>query len=401
MKQITKLTSKKIQLKRIAFMSCLAMGLSACAEKTSQTVINSNVTDSTIDSDFEWNIPAKLPLPVVPDDNPITEAKFQLGKHLFYDKRLSGNGSQACESCHHQDKAFSDGEVRPSGSTGIVHPRNSQALVNTAYNASVNWANPSTVTLEQQTPIPLFGEFPVELGINDENKMQVLQRLEQEPKYSALFSQAFPDENIPIQFDNITKSLASFVRGLNSFNSPYDDYINGDESAISDSAKRGLTLFSSETLECFHCHAGNNFSQSYVDRTQFFADMVFFNNGLYNIDDKGGYPIGGEGVYEITAKQEDMGLFRPPTLRNIALTAPYMHDGSIDTLEDVVKHYAAGGRNITFGPNAGDGRKNPNKSSFVQGFSLSEQDQTDLVNFLKSLTDQDFITNPRFSNPWE
>ena len=380
---------------------CLASGLSACAEKTSQTLTNSNVEESTADTNFNWNIPAKLPLPVVPDDNPITEAKFQLGKHLFYDKRLSGNGTQSCESCHHQDKAFSDGEILPSGSTGIVHPRNSQALVNTAYNASVNWANPTTVSLEQQAPIPIFGEEPVELGVNDDNKAQVLESLELEQKYTTMFSQAFPEENAPIQFDNVIKSLASFVRGLNSFNSPYDQFINGDQTAISESAKRGLTLFSSEKLECFHCHAGNNFTQSYVDRTQFFADMVFFNTGLYNIDGTGAYPENGEGLKEITGKAEDMGKFRPPTLRNIELSAPYMHDGSIDTLENVVKHYAAGGRNITFGPHVGDGRKNPYKSSFVQGFSMTEQDQADLVAFLQSLTDQDFVTNPRFSDPWE
>ncbi len=385
----------------LPLITCLALGLSACAEKTSQTLINSNQEAEVTDTSFNWNIPAKLPLPVVPDDNPITEAKFQLGKHLFYDKRLSGNGTQSCESCHHQDKAFSDGEIQPSGSTGIVHPRNSQALVNTAYNASVNWANPSTVSLEQQAPIPIFGEEPVELGVNDDNKAQVLEGLQQEQKYAVLFSQAFPDENAPVQFDNIIKSLASFVRGLNSFNSPYDQFVNGDKNAISESAKRGLTLFTSEGLECFHCHAGNNFTQSYVDRTQFFADMVFFNNGLYNIDGTGAYPEGGEGLKEITGKTEDMGKFRPPTLRNIELSPPYMHDGSIDSLENVVKHYAAGGRNITFGPHAGDGRKNPNKSSFVQGFSITEQDQADLVAFLQSLTDQDFVTNPRFSNPWE
>lgn len=359
------------------------------------------IQDPTRDNQtFKWDIPTKYPLPVVPATNPMTEEKFQLGRHLFYDKRLSGNGTQACASCHHQDKAFSDGLVRPLGSTGEMHPRHSQALVNTAYNASVNWGNPTTVILEQQPAIPLFGEFPVELGINDGNKEQVLQRLKSEPRYSALFSAAFPAQADPVNFDNIIKALASFVRGLSSFNSAFDSFENGNAFAISEEAKRGRDLFFDERTECFHCHDGFNFSLSSYDSSQQFADTVFFNNGLYSIGNTGAYPEGGEGIFEITGRPEDMGRFRPPTLRNIALTAPYMHDGSIATLEEVVRHYNAGGRNITSGPYAGDGRANPYKSSFVRPMGLSEAEIKALVAFLTTLTDQDFITNPRYANPW-
>lgn len=381
-------------------LGCAAL-LAGCPQKTSHTTIDTGDGVTFASRDFNWNIPAGYPLPVVPITNPLTEEKFQLGRHLFYDTRLSGNGTKACASCHIQSLAFSDGVTRALGSTGMMHPRNSQALVNIAYNASVNWGNPTTVSLEQQAPVPMFGEFPVELGINDDNKDAVLARFKAEPRYAGLFSSAFPREANPINFDNIVKALASFGRGLNSFNSPFDRHEAGDTTALSDAQIRGMRLFFDEKTECFHCHDGMNFTQSSYDRTQSFADTVFFNNGLYNIDGKGGYPEGGQGIYEITGKAADMGRFRPPTLRNIALTAPYMHDGSLKTLEDVVRHYNAGGRNITAGANAGDGRLNPNKSSFVRPIGMTEQEIQDLVAFLESLTDQDFITNPRFANPWK
>ena len=372
--------------------------LLGCPQKTSHTTIDTGIYTKR---DFNWSIPANYPLPVVPSSNPLSEEKFQLGRHLFYDQRLSGNQTRSCSSCHIQSLAFSDGLPQATGATGMVHPRNSQALVNTAYNASMNWGNPTTVTLEQQAPIPIFGEFPVELGISDSNQDIVLSRFKTNATYQKLFAAAFPNETNAINYDNIVKSLASFVRGLNSFNSPFDQYENGQTFAISESAKHGMDLFFSEKTECFHCHGGINFTQSSYDRTQAFADMVFFNNGLYNIDGKGSYPAGNQGIYEITAKSSDMGRFRPPTLRNIALTAPYMHDASFNTLEEVIRHYAAGGRNIISGPNAGDGRANPNKSNFVRPFDLTEQEVRDMVAFLESLTDQDFITNPRFANPWK
>lgn len=377
----------------------LAMLMTACVEQDSQTLINTGETEA--DRSFNWNIPANFPLPLVHGDNPISEEKFQLGRHLFYDQRLSGAANFACASCHRQELAFTDGLPQAIGATGQKHPRSAQALVNVAYNSTVNWANPSTVTLEQQAPIPLFAEFPVEMGINDSNQARVLARLQAEPRYSSLFKAAFPNEAAPLHFDNIVKALASFQRGLNSFNSPFDQYEAGNQFAITEAAKRGMSLFFNEKTECFHCHGGMNFTQSSFDRTQSFADTAFFNNGLYNLDGKGKYPSGGEGIFEITGKPEDMGRFRPPTLRNIALTAPYMHDGSIANLEAVIRHYMAGGRIISAGTQAGDGRSNPYKSAFVRPFDLTEQNIADLREFLESLTDESFINNPRFANPWE
>ncbi len=351
-------------------------------------------------TEFQWRLRAGIPLPLEPPDNPISEAKFQLGRHLFFDERLSGNGNQSCGSCHQQEKAFTDGLVLAEGSTGQQHPRNSQTLTNVAYNATYTWANPALISIETQMQVPLFSEDPVEQGINDGNRDAVLQKLIDEPKYDALFTQAFPDQGSPVNFANIIDAIASFVRGLTSFDSGFDRYALGDSNAISESAKRGEVLFFSETTECFHCHGGYNFSDSNVDRTIAFVERPFHNTGLFNVAGSGDYPEDNQGAFAVTGDPSHMGQFRAPTLRNVELTAPYMHDGSIATLEQVVDFYAAGGRNIESGPLAGDGRMNPFKDSFVKGFTISEQDKSDLIAFLKSLTDTGFITDKRFSNPW-
>ena len=330
----------------------------------------------------------------------MSEAKFQLGRHLFYDERLSGNGTQSCSSCHQQELGFADGLELAIGSTGEIHPRNSQALVNIAYNPTITWANPSLRDLETQIMIPLFGEAPVEHGITDENLSEVLGRLQSEAAYEELFLSAYPDATEFFSVEQIVGSIAIFVRGLTSFNSSYDQYLAGDLDAVSESALRGRDLFFSESLECFHCHGGYNFTDSVADRTMSFIERPFHNTGLFNVGGDGDYPEDNQGVFEITGKDTDRGKFRAVTLRNIALTAPYMHDGSIASLEDVLDFYGAGGRNVTSGPNQGDGRASPLKDGFVTGFTISDQEKSDVIAFLESLTDTSFLTNPRYTNPW-
>lgn len=356
-------------------------------------------TTAPANDGYAWNLPQGFPLPQVPEDNPMSAEKVELGRHLFYDTRLSGNQSQSCATCHIQALAFSDGRVVAVGSTGEVHPRNSMGLVNSAYNATQTWANPNLTTLERQVVIPMFGEFPVELGLAGKED-ELVARLAAEPLYQTLFAAAYPDEEEPITVATITRALASFTRTLISGDSPYDLNLRGDKSALSEEAKRGMEMFFSERFECHHCHTGFNLSLSTVTANTTFPERPFFNTGLYNIDGKGAYPPNNAGVYEITGNAEDMGRFRPPSLRNVALTAPYMHDGSIATLEEVLAFYEAGGRLIESGEYAGDGRANPYKSGFIPGFTLTEQERADLVAFLESLTDETFITDPRFSDPF-
>jgi cytochrome c peroxidase len=170
---------------------------------------------------------------------------------------------------------------------------------------------------------------------------------------------------------------------------------------MSDGAIRGEALFFSEKFECHHCHNNFNMNDNVVHARAPHPEIAFHNTGLYNVDGKGAYPPNNTGIAELTGRPEDMGRFKAPSLRNVAVTAPYMHDGSIATLDEVLDHYAAGGRIIKDGPNAGVGRDNPLKSSFVPGFEITQQEREDLITFLNSFTDETFLTNPNFSDPWK
>lgn len=346
-------------------------------------------------------VPAGFPAPSVPVGNPITRPKAELGRFLFYDRRLSGNGTQSCGSCHEQRLAFTDGRERSIGSTGEAHPRNANALTNVAYNATLTWANPVLTSLEQQFLIPIFGEFPIELGALGKEQ-EILDRLRADPEMLARFERAFPDDADPVAWQRIVEALATFTRTLISGDSPFDRFVYQiNPTALSDAARRGLELFFSERLECHHCHGGFNFSEASVHAQSVFDASLFHNTGLYNVDGAGAYPPGNTGVYEVSGDPRDMGRFRAPSLRNVAVTAPYMHDGSVATLEEVIRIYEAGGRVIDEGPFAGDGRASPLKSGLVPGFNLTDAERADLLEFLHSLTDETFLTDPRFSDPYD
>ncbi|WP_256387489.1 methanobactin export MATE transporter MbnM [Pusillimonas sp. T2] len=351
------------------------------------------------DSDWTWDLPSHVPEPRVPDDNPMSHAKVGLGRRLFYDKRLSGNGSMSCASCHHQARAFTDGRSLSSGSTGALTHRNAQGLANSAWHATYNWANPALVTLEQQMLIPLFSDEPVEMGINDGNREEILNRLRAEPLYVTLFKRVFPEDESPISIGSVIKAIAAFQRSLVSTNSRYDRYLQGTE-AFSLSEERGRVLFFGEKAECHHCHGSFNFNDQVVHKKTRLVELLFHNNGIYNLMDSGDYPESNQGLFELTARPEDMGAFRAPSLRNVEVTGPYMHDGSMETLEEVVEHYARGGRVIESGPNQGDGRLNPHKSGLISRIDLSDEEKIDLLNFLKTLTDPTFLTDERHADPW-
>jgi cytochrome c peroxidase len=348
---------------------------------------------------YVWDLPRGFPSPKVPADNPMTATKVELGRRLFFDTRLSGNRTYSCASCHDPARAFTDGRALAVGSTGQVLPRGAMTLTNVAYNPVFTWGNPTVRTLEAQALTPMFGEHPVELGLAGQEAV-VFQRFRETPGYPEAFARAFPGDADPISIRNITRAIASFERTLISGRSPYDRYrFGGDETALSEDAKRGEALFFDEKTECFHCHGGFNFTTTVDFVGKGFLEMEFFNTGLYNIGGTGRYPAGNEGVYSISGRVEDMGRFKAPTLRNVAVTAPYMHDGSVTTLEDVLDHYAAGGRAIADGPEAGDGAASPYKSGFVHKFTLTRDDKRALLEFLRSLTDEVFLTNPKFRAP--
>lgn len=347
-----------------------------------------------------WQLPSYVPPPRIPADNPMSEAKFQLGRHLFYDKRLSGNGTLACASCHLQRYAFTDGRTVSSGSTGETTPRNAPTTINAAWHASYTWANYSLVTLEKQMENPLYGERPTEMGVTDANKGEILARLESDPIYRELFPTAYPIADKPFTFDHVIKAIAVFERGMVSFASRYDRHLQGKEK-LTEAEQRGLDIFFGERGECHHCHGSPNLDDQFVHARSRSVEMPFHNTGLYNLDGKGGYPANNRGLIELSGEASDMGRFRAPSLRNVEVTAPYMHDGSVKTLEEVIEIYSEGGRNIGHGPLAGDGRSSPLKSDLITKADFSAREKADLVAFLKTLTDTELLTSPRFADPWQ
>jgi cytochrome c peroxidase len=314
---------------------------------------------SSVDSPEQTlvNVPSDFPQLPVPQDNKLTPEKIALGKKLFYDKRLSRTEEVSCGSCHLQENAFADPNALSIGVHGLKGNRNAPTLANMAYNTSFFWDG-GVPTLEQQAIGPIMN--PVEM---DMTLSEVVTRLAADPEYVEMFSRAFNTTPSP---GTVTRAIASFVRTLVSGNSRYDRFNRGDSSALNASEKRGLNLFLSERAECFHCHIGYNLSNN-----------TFKNNAFI-----GALPDSGRA--KITENPADLGKFKVPTLRNIALTAPYMHDGSLATLEEVIEHYTTLSR--------AHGNLDPN----IHPLTLSAQDKADLIALLKSFTDDEFINNPSF-----
>src|SRR3954471_6398967 len=249
------------------------LGATACARA---------VPPPPADTPFEWQLPRGLPHPLVPADNPMSTVKVALGRRLFYDTRLSGNGTYACASCHQQSLAFTDGRPRALGATGQAHARSAMSLTNVAFNASFGWADARTRSLEAQMAVPMFNEHPIEMGIKG-NEKTIMARLTAGQPDAQLFAEAFPGQ--PVALDTIVKAIASFERTMISANSPVDRYLyRDDRAALSPEARRGMALFFSERLACARCHTGFNLSGPTVHDGSGEATLAFHNTGLYNID---------------------------------------------------------------------------------------------------------------------
>ena len=386
-------------MRREAMLGLAAVGLAAA------TFAGQRAT-----SDYPWELPPGVPPPRLPVGAPMTEARVELGRHLFYDTRLSGNGEQSCATCHIQALAFTDGRPRGLGSTGERHPRSAMSLVNVAYRDALTWGNPTLRSLEEQVLVPLFGTDPVELGLSG-HEPRVYAALAASPVYRRLFAAAFPPpapadgveggvERL-VTTDNVALALAAFQRSIVSFRSPYDRYrFHEDETALSPAARRGMRLFFSGRARCGGCHLGHtvstdlglNLDGGSKAATSPVGDppvFLFHNTGLYNLPGPVPYPADNAGKYLHTGDLEDAGQFRIPSLRNVAVTAPYMHDGSIAALGEVLDHYVAGGR-----------APNPRQSESIRPLSLRDDERRDLIAFLQSLTDEALLRDPRWSDPW-
>jgi cytochrome c peroxidase len=331
---------------------------------------------------YEWRLPPGFPRPAVPADNPMSVRKVELGRRLFFDPRLSANGRYACASCHKPELAYTDGRAHAVGATGDSVRRSAMSLANVAYNPAFTWGNPGVDSLEAQMKQPLFSEHPVEMGLHKDGA-RVMAALALDGTYAADFAASFPGDLEPVTMEHAIKAIAAFERTLISGRAPFDRYVfDDDRAALSESAKRGMALFYSARVGCAQCHSGINFSGPLIYEGHTRARAIYANTGLYDLDGRGAYPAEDQGLIESTHRAADMGKFRVPTLRNVALTAPYMHDGSLSSLEQVLDHYVRGGH------------RSPLQDKRVRPFSLTPAEANDLIAFLASLTDPKFASIP-------
>lgn len=314
---------------------------------------------------YTLDIPKGLPAMPIPADNQMTEEGVALGRKLFYDPILSGNNTQSCASCHKQEFAFGDDKALSIGIDGLPGTRNTMPLANLGFQRKFFWDG-GAADIESQAIAPI--QNPVEMH---ETLPNMLKKLNASSTYPALFEQAFGSKTITTSM--VMRALAQFERTLISGNSKWDQVQRG-EASLSAEEERGKEIFLAEDKgDCTHCHSfGSTFS-----------DFEFRNTGLDSIAIDAGR-------FLITLQATDSGKFKTPTLRNIAVTAPYMHDGRFATLEECVDHYNVNFKNAKYL----DGTLAERKKGL-----LNAQEKADLIAFLHTLTDNAFLQNPKFAKP--
>jgi cytochrome c peroxidase len=299
---------------------------------------------------WTWGLPPGMPEPFVPADNPMSEAKRALGQRLFFETKLSVTGGMACADCHEAARAFTDGRPRSPGATGELTDRGAMSLVNVAYSQSLGWIRPESRPLEAQMLEPLFNEHPLEMGLRG-REQAVAALLQSRSDYRAQFRAAFPGEPLPVSIPNIIKAIACYERSLIFAGSPFDRYLyRGEHAALSPAAHRGMDLFFSTAVGCARCHSGINLAGPWRDASGATGPPALADNGL------------------------GAGRFKVPTLRNIALTAPYMHDGRFADLDAVLRHY-------------GRSARHRGRDARLPARELTDTEQLNLRAFLTALTD--------------
>jgi cytochrome c peroxidase len=288
---------------------------------------------------FRWSLPAGVREPVVPADNRMSDAKVALGRRLFYDADLSIDGTMACSTCHEQHRGFADGNVTHAGVHGDPGRRNVPGLANVAWRRALTWGDPRVTTLEAQVAIPLTGSAPVEMGMAGQER-ELSRRLNQDACYRRMFSAAFPETRGRIDAVTVSRALAAFQRTLLSFQAPVDRGL---------APAAGAAIF---TAQCASCHSGHDYTDDHFHRLR-----------SSNATDRG--------LSEVTGIPADDGAFRTPSLRNVAVTGPWLHDGSAATLAAAIQAHPGS----------------------------DPADIPALIAFLQALTDQEFLTDPRFSYP--
>lgn len=269
----------------------------------------------------------------------IIKAKVNLGRHLFYDTRLSYNLTKSCVSCHDPSLAFTDGYRTSSGADGYNVKHNALSLLNVKYRTKYTWANPAIVSLQMQIQFPFFNEHPTELGWKGQEQI-IVNRFATDANYQQLFKLAYPNQKNPFNTHNIQEAIISFEEQLVAYNAPYDQYLKGNQIAMNTQAIAGMKLFSSDKLSCIKCHTWEQPFKKYESK---------FNAGI-----------------------------RIPSLRNVMITAPYMHDGSLENIFAVFQHYEK-----------------------KYSLNLNKKEQQELIAFFNALTDTSYLSNKELLNPFQ
>lgn len=345
--------------------------LSGCREQ--QVDVEHNLTP------YVLHVPGHVPAPLLPTDNELTVAKVHLGRMLFHEPALSGDESMSCATCHLQSAAFTDTSRFSFGIRGLEGHRNAMSVFNMAWNDQGFFWDGRADLLRHQSLLPIQDSLEM-----DETLEEVVSKLTSHESYGNAFVEAFGDDEItPLR---VSLALEQFMLTITSFGSKYDQYLEGNAS-LTESELRGLELFTTEYNEffpefsgadCQHCHGGINFSNN-----------AFMNNGL---DAEGDHEDAGR--FEVTGDPMDMGRFKVTSLRNIALTAPYMHDGRFNTLEEVLDHYDHG---LQPSPSLDPALA----ATMSTGLMLTEQDKLDLIAFLNTLTDENLANVVAYSSPFD
>ena len=354
-----------LYFRTLILLALSGVGLASCDKRSDPNESPKEIYNPT---PYSIIIPTGFPSMQIPENNPMTIEGIALGRRLFYDPILSGDNTLACAGCHTPEFAFTDsGEQFSVGIDGIEGNRNAMAVINAGWIEKTFWDGRAS-GLEGQAlgPVP----NPIEMHLQWPDAVE---KLKMDPQYPDLFFAAFGSRNIDSLM--VVQAIAQFERTLISSHSKWDKYLRG-EVQISQAEAKGFEIFYTEKGDCFHCHT-----------TILFTDNLFHNNGLDSV-------FADKGLYEVTQNVNDIGKFKTPTLRNIQLTAPYMHDGRFSNLEEVIDFYSEG---LKFSATIDPLMKKVGQG----GIQLTDDEKESLLAFLKTLTDNDFVNNPDFSNPFD
>ena len=311
-----------------------------------------------------------------------SDFKKEFGHYLFFDKALSFNMTKSCSSCHDPKLAFTDGYRKSLGATADLHQRNSSSLLNISRFSYFTAADTTLTTLEKQLQNPFFNNKFIELGVSG-HEVEILNRIKSNPSYQKIFKH-FKQPINEISMQLIIASLADYCKSLNSYQSKYDLYLKNPKSNIfTKSEKAGMDLFFSDSFACSQCHGGINFNTPKLNPENIFLKNGFFLAYKTNVATKFSEDFG---LYNVSHNPQDIGRFRIPSLRNVLLTSPYMHDGNIETITELLQKYSQGG--IINAP----------KDDRIKGFNMTKQEESSIISFLTTLTDTSYYSNPLFLN---